>query len=225
MNSVRLMLAGVVHNDPHGADRLFQFLELRRPAGVTLEMSMYSLRFRREHRARLEAALDATLERLPQAAALGHVRAIRRTIGMPYEYEVIEQWARRRDRPFELVDIAKVSREHLAHLDELVSFENISKLVEAPDRDVTAEAEQQRKVAAKLLARSKPLTAKEWPVPADPDTDEREAAMEKRIRRLLERAGDQQWIHIGGWEHLLWLEGRPTLYSRLKNLTPDRVMV
>ena len=226
MNSVRLTLAGVVHNDPAGPDRLWKFLEDRRPAGVTLEMSLYSLRFRREHRERLAGELEASLERLGGGAAESpHVRAVRRAIGLPYEYEVIESWARRRDISFELVDMSRVSREHLQHLDELVSYENLAKLVKAPEVDAAAEAERQRRVATKLINRVKPLTKKDWPVPRDPEADERDAAMERRIRRQLERATGQHWIHVGGWEHLLWLEDRPTLFSRLKNLNPDRAVV
>lgn len=226
MNSVRLTLAGVVHQDPSGPDRLWKFLEDRRPAGVTLEMSMYSLRFRRENRERLAAALDASLARLDEKAAeSGHVRAIRRAIGMPYEYEVLEQWTRRREVSFELVDVSHVARELLAHLDELVSYENLVKLLATPEPDSAEEAERQRRVATKLIGRAKPLTPKDWPVPADPAADEREAAMERRIRRHIERADGQHWIHVGGWEHLLWLEGRPSLFSRLKNLAPQRMVV
>lgn len=226
MNSVRLTLAGVVHKDPAGADRLWKFLDDRRPSGVTLEMSLYSLRFRREHRERLARELAASVERLgARAAASGHVRAIRRAIELPYEYEVCESYARRRDVPLELVDIAKVSRDYLAHYDELVSASNLEKLLDELDPDPAAEADRQRRIARRLLGAARPLGKKDWPVLTDPDTDAREAAMERRIRRVLEKAAGSHWIHVGGWEHLLWLEDRPSLYARLKGLAPDRLVV
>lgn len=226
MNSVRLMLAGTIHKDPAGADRLWKFLDDRRPSGLTLEMSLYSLRFRREHRERLASELEANVQKLgPKAAASAHVREIRRAIELPYEYEVCESYARRRDIPLELVDIAKVSRDYLAHYDELVSADNLKKLLAAPEPDAAAEADRQRRIAKRLLAAAKPLGKKDWPVPPDPDTEEREAAMERRIKRVLEKAAGSHWIHVGGWEHLLWLEDRQSLYARLKSLAPDRVVV
>lgn len=226
MNSVRLILAGVVHKDPHGADRLWKFLDDRRPSGLTLEMSLYSLRFRKENRERLTEALEANVAKLgAKAAESGHVRAIRRAIDLPYEYEVCESYSRRRDVPLELVDIAKVSRDYLAHYDELVSLDNLKKVLDGPEPDAAAEADRQRRVAQRLIAQKKPLGPKEWPVPADPDTEERESAMERRIKRVLERANGSVWIHVGGWEHLLLLEDRPSLFARLKALAPDRMVV
>lgn len=224
MNSVRLTLAGVVHKDPHGADRLWKFLDDRRPSGLTLEMSLHSLRFRKENRERLIETLEKNAAKL-KASDSGHVRAIRRAVELPYEYEVCESYARRRDVPLELVDIAKVSRDYLAHYDELVSTDNLKKLLDSPEVDASAEADRQRRIAARLIGAKKPIAAKDWPVPADPDTEEREAAMERRLKRVLERASGSHWIHVGGWEHLLWLEERPTLFARLKSLAPDRMVV
>lgn len=226
MNSIRLTLAGVVHKDPAGADRLWKFLDDRRPSGLTLEMSLYSLRFRKENRERLMSTLDQNVESLgAEVADSAHVRELRRAIELPYEYEVCESYARRRDIPLELVDIAKVSRDYLAHYDDLVSTANIQKLLAQPAPDAAAEVERQRRIAKRLFGLKKAIAPADWPVPPDPDTDEREAAMERRIKRILEKAGGSHWMHIGGWEHFLWLEDRPTLFTRLKSLSPDRTVV
>jgi hypothetical protein len=50
--------------------------------------------------------------------------------------------------------------------------------------------------------------------------------MERRIRRALEGSrAPSSWMHVGGWEHLLWVEGRSSLYVRLRNMNPERLIV
>lgn len=226
LSSPHLILAGVVHHDPSVPDRLWKLLEERRPAGVSLEMSPYSLRFRREHSQRLAELLDQAVAQIgPEAEASGHVRAIRRAIGLPSEYEAASAWARRRGVGLELVDLSRVARGYLEHLEELVSVANLRALIAGGDKDPDAELDRQRRVAMRLVRGAKPLEAKIWPVPVDPDTVEREAHMERRIRRVLEGGRTSSWVHVGGWEHMLWIEGRPSLFARLRNMSPDRVIV
>lgn len=221
-----LTLAGVVHHDPSLPDRLWRLLEDRRPAGVSLEMSPYSLRFRRDHAQRLAAQLDAAAAELgPETESSGHVRAIRRAIGLPFEYEAVSSWARRRGLRVELIDLSRVSKGYLEHLDELVSAKNLRALIAKGDKDPDAEIDEQRRVAQKLVKGAKPLERKTWPVPVDPDTVEREAHMERQLRRRLEGGRATSWVHVGGWEHLLWVEGRPSLFARLVNMSPDRLIV
>lgn len=227
MFSPHLTLVGVVHHDPTLPDRLWQLLEERRPGGVSLELSTYSLRFRKDHGERLLERLAASAEAVgAEASGSGAVRAIRRQLELPYEYEVLSAWARRRGVACELVDLSRVAEDYLMHMEELTGRENIEKLIDAGGREPEDEIDKQRRVAARLVKGSKPLEHNLWPVPLDPDTNEREAFMERKIRRSLEGSrAPSSWMHVGGWEHLLWVDGRSSLYVRLRNMTPERLIV
>ncbi|MBI4863255.1 MAG: hypothetical protein HY815_23770 [Candidatus Riflebacteria bacterium] len=229
----RLVLAGVVHRDPEGPDRLWTFLATRRPQGVSVELSKYSLSFRRANRERLGQVLDENLKELARQRKLdgpeplevtGHVRSMRRAIGIPYEYEVAASYCRRYDAQRELVDLSRTSRDRLEELEELTSLANLTTLLARPDLDRAAEARRQRAVAKRLLAK-KSLDSTDWPVAPDPDAATREMHMERQIRQAINRSRCSLWIHVGGWEHLLAVEGRPTLYTRLVEMSPQRLLI
>jgi hypothetical protein len=231
--AVRIVLAGVVHRDPAGADRLWSFLETRRPDGVSVELSRYSLSFRRSHAAVLEAALDENLDDLVRETArteagrpheLGHVRAIRAAIGLPYEYDVASTFCRRHGIAFELADLSASSRNHLPDLEELVSMQNLRRLLAEPDVEPREEAERQRTLARRLV-RGSPLDPSAWPVESDVENEAREEHMARVIRKSITDSGASRWVHVGGWKHLLWVDGRETLFTRLSDLVPERVVV
>jgi len=229
----RLTLAGIVHRDPAGADRLWDFLERCRPGGVSVELSRYSLAFRRSNRERLARTLDENLEVIMREdtdgretflSESGHVYAIRAAIGVPYEYEVCSTYCRRHGAPLELADLSSSSRTHLPALEELISLPNLRRLLAEPDEDPREEATRQRRVAEGLLLRT-PLESARWPHPQDPEDWLREEHMARTIRRAISQNGDCQWVHVVGWQHLLWIDDRQTLYTRLLEYDPKRVIV
>jgi hypothetical protein len=223
-----LTLLGTIHRDPRGLTRLVQALNGLKPAVITLEFSLYGLRYRLQKKRPLNhcflrglneivGTMDLRLgafKKLLRTTGIGGIRAL---LDLPFEYKGASFYSHLNDIPFYCVDISTYSRQLLGKLDELLSLENLKKVItyETADLQETVATEYQK--AERLLLKSKHLisTDKVW--------EKRERIMASRIRKITARYAGRQIVHIGGWQHLVARQG--TLFSRLEDLTPERILL
>lgn len=218
-----LILIGTVHGDPAGYERAWKLLRRLRPDLVTVEVSRFSLRYRRRQEGRWQRLLQHALEELPAAAA-EHL-AIRRLIAqvaLPFEVKVARDYSRRHGAPWRPLDLGGLARRHLPrYARELLSPVNLKALLATADEPL--EDYVAREYRRARLACDYPL----WrPLAADSESRHflvRERHLARRLRRCLDRYN--RVAHLGGWEHLAsWRDGAG-LWHELADLEPLRFLL
>ena len=165
----QLLILGVVHRDPEGADRLRPVLDARPWGLVSVEVSPYALAWRRETGRQLLAALEANLPAAAARAGLSLAQArrhpgpawLRAYLSLPYEWLVAQELAARRGAPGVALDFSQKSRQLLAEAPELVTPDNLAQLLAAP---APASAALERRRATDLLS-----GRGGWPRPPAPE--------------------------------------------------------
>ncbi len=223
-----LVLLGTVHCDPKGLSRTRSFLELHKPDLVLVEISDFALKFRIERSAGLRKIFLRRLRivadrmQIDFDTALKHVEiaSIFRQLGFPYEYRASAAYARRAGMDLVAVDKSGFSREWIGTWPEMISAENIERLLEleSPRPSVSSlYAHAARRIAARPLPNeAPPADAERW--------REREKQMARRIRSALKRHSPERAVYIGGWWHLSWGGSIKTI-RELLGVGPDSCML
>jgi hypothetical protein len=216
-----LILIGTVHGDPRGYERAWALLHHLRPDLVTVEISPFSLRYRRRHGPRWQRQLTRALAGLP-ADAVQHLAIQRLTaqVDLPFEVRAARDYSRERRVPWRPLDLGFLSRRHLPRYGtELLSPANLKALLCTPDGDL------QEYVAAEF--RRARLAVKRAPrrlfTPGDSEAGRREGFWARRLRRLASRY--DRVAHLGGWEHLVPWPDSPNLWRQVADLTPGRLLL
>jgi hypothetical protein len=229
----RLVLIGTVHRDPGGEQRLARLLDELHPAVLTLEMSPAALHYRQTRGVVLGARLGRILHRLAAegfaAAALDNhpaVAGIRRLLALPYEYRIASDWAQRARIPLQLIDLDAIALRQLRRVDrELVTYRNLLTLLRLAGGGAPASEDY---ALARALVKGAPLPQVAGDFLARRRGDEgigrRDAQMAATLRRLREDRPAVCLVHIGGWVHLVDDPQGATLYSRLRDLNPERLL-
>lgn len=230
----RLVLIGTVHRAPGGEAPLAVLLEKLRPAVLTLEMSPAAFLFRQTRGVglgrrlsrilgRLAAEENRTLAELERHPA---VLGIRRLLALPYEYRVAIAYAQTARISLQLLDLDEIARRKLRRVErELVTTRNLRTLLRL-EADQTALREDYP--LARALVQGTPLPQVVADFLARRRGDEgigrRDALMAAALRRLRQERPETCLVHIGGWVHLLEDPQGETLYSRLRELQPERML-
>ncbi len=222
-----LLLVGTVHRDPQGKAKLLRLLQQEQPSAITVEVSPYARIFRAQKSPAFRAILRGNLKRIHEEGNLSWreifshsaIRGIFFLLKEPYEWRAAAAYSQRTGIVLKAIDLSRYSEEKLSHLPELVSGENLRALLRLSSPDLTEEVEAHYNRARFLFSHPPSL----WP--QSPEERERETFMAEEIRRLVRHAGGQKVLHIGGWEHLLKIPGRTSLYELLENLGPMRVLL
>lgn len=231
-----LTLIGTVHRDPRGYERLSTLLETLRPERLTLEMSPAALLYRQSRESCLSKRLETILNEL--AGDLGRSRSdleehpmvagIRTLLALPFEYRAAVEFADRSGASLALIDDSAISTDKLKLVEsELITYCNLRVLLGLPSTDSGQKREGYQ-------------TAKELIFgPFDPPLNlvylqgrrgregigDRDRAMAEEIRRQVEGAARGHLAHIGDWVHLLEDPQGETLFSRLHDLQPRRLLL
>jgi hypothetical protein len=209
-----------VHGDPAGYERAEKLLLQLKPDLVTVEVSRFSLRYRRRQEPRWQRLLRQALKTLPAAAA-NHL-AIRRLLAqvtLPFEVRVARDYSRRYGTPWRPLDMGGPSRRHLPrYARELLAPENLRALLDTEDEPledyVAGEYRRARWVCQRPLWR---------PLGENPETARRERLLSRRLRHCL--AGYGRVAHLGGWEHLVTWRDATGLWQELADLEPLRLFL
>jgi hypothetical protein len=199
-----LVLIGTVHGDPRGYARVLSLLAWLRPEVVTVEISRFSLRYRRAWEARWRRQFQKNLAGLPPEAA-GHpaIRRVAAQIALPYEYRAARDYSRRYGLKCLPLDLGGVSKRHLPRYGrELLSAANLRALAGAPQDSLEVFVTREFRRARLAFARPPWRLA----LNNDSQSQRREFFVARRLQRLA--APGVRVAHLGGWEHLIpWRDG------------------
>jgi hypothetical protein len=216
-----LILIGTVHGDPRGQARAGKLLQHLRPDLVTVEISPFSLRYRRRHSVHWQRQLAAALAELPAGAALHlAIQRLAAQVAMPFEVQAARDYSRSASVPWRPLDLGFLSRRHLPRYGpELLSPANLKALLATPDGSLEDFVAGQFRRARLALAgaASRPFN------PGAPETRRRERFLARRLRGLAAR--HRRVVHLGGWEHLVDWQDSGGLWTDLADLSPGRVLL
>jgi len=231
------ILIGTVHRDREGETKLQRLLEEIGPEIITLEMSAYACRYRQAQGSAQLLRLDRILHRLSreterseeELAAHPTVIDIRTLLALPFEYRAASLYAQGRDIPLHLIDLSNVSAVKLRRVEtELITYKNLKILTALPENHRPAAEEEGYATARALIfggCRSEVRQSYLERRRGDEGVGPRDAWMATELRRRVETSRGRRVVHIGGWIHLLEDEKRETLYSRLEDLHPVRMLL
>lgn len=230
----RLTLVGTLHGAARGEAELVSLLERLRPGQLTMEISPEAVAYREQHGLLLLRKLEMILDRLaitmalPRAELGAHpdILAIRKLLGLPYELRAARSYARQHGIALNCIDHAELSLSKLRKVEEdLITFAHLKQIVSRTPRAAVSRR-QGPELARQLLA--------------DPPVSQRRTFLEScrgvegigpRDRHLAEQiralsaAHPGHLVHIGGWVHLVDDPLGETLFSRLGDLHPQRVLL
>lgn len=226
---VHLVLVGTVHRDPEGHDKLLSILNEEDPDCLTVEMSPYAVRFRREKRFVLASRVCDILEDFAREAPaslcrdpLFHpaIRNVLALIGFPFEYLAVTAFSRSRDVPFHCIDRSDFSKEKLLRVErDLITRDNLRALARLSPSEVYREIEQEYSLASMAFGKGQ-IAA--YPRQDNGEVVARDRYMAGKIRALLDGSRYRRLLHVGGWEHLIDHGKKDTLFTLLSNLRPQR---
>ncbi|MBM4296046.1 MAG: hypothetical protein FJ126_14250 [Deltaproteobacteria bacterium] len=218
--AANLILVGAVHGDPQGYSRVWKLLGFLRPHLISVEISPFSLRYRRRWEKDWLKKLDQALTGLPQSAqdhlALKRLAA---QVALPFEARAARDWSRAHKTPWRALDLGELSRRHLPRYGrELLNRENLESLLATADGSmkdwVAGEFHRARKAWKQRPAR--------LPGSGYREALQRERFLARRLRRL---SAQGRVVHLGGWEHLVaWQDGQG-LVPWLIDLHPARILL
>lgn len=231
-----LTLVGTVHRDRCGEEKLLRLLEALRPDELTLEMSPAALDYRngyaRTHLLRLERILDRLAEELGRdrrgLRAHPAVDDIWTLLAPPFEYRAAAAYAGEAGVPLSLIDLSSVSTVKLRRVEsDLITYRNLKVLVGLPEK-AAREGDEGYEVARAMVregageaVRHAFLRGRRGEEGIGP----RDLHMAGEIRRRLAARPERHLVHIGGWVHLVEDDEGETLYSRLRDLEPRRLLL
>ena len=201
-----LILLGTVHSDPKGFARTRTFLEQHRPDLILVEISAFALKFRKEHSSGFRKVFLEHLRTISKklkiefSRAVKHVQitAILRQISIPFEYRASAAYAKRTGTDLIGVDYSDFSRGWIETWQEMISAENIERLLELDSVGLPVSslyAQAARRIGGEpLRPETRPADALRW--------QEREEQMAYEITSALERFNPVRPVYIGGWWHL-----------------------
>ncbi len=159
------------------------------------------------------------LKKLLRTTGIGGIKAL---LDLPFEYKGASFYSQRWNIPFYCVDISSYSRQLLAKVDELLSLENLKKVIAFETASLRETVTRECKQAETTL-----LDERQSPwrhlIPKDEVWEKRERIMASRIRKIAEYYAGRHIVHIGGWQHLAAQAG--TLFSLLEELTPKKILL
>jgi len=210
-----LVLVGTVHGDPAGYARAWRLLSHFQPGFITVEISPFSVRYRRKHEGRWRRLLWQALAQLPPSAR-GHlaIRRLQAQVEMPFELRAARDWGEAYRVPWRPLDLEGPARRHLPRYEtELLNLENLHAL------SATEDVSLEDWVAGEYRRARGDWRRAPWRVgPQEDEARRREAFQARRLRHLT--SGGVRILHLGGWEHLApWRDGSG-LTAALADLRP-----
>jgi hypothetical protein len=217
----RITLVGTVHGDPRGQARAGRLLNHLRPELVTVEISPFSLRYRRRYGARWQRQLAEALAELPAGAALHlAIRRLTAQVALPFEVRAARDYSRNCGLPWRPLDLGFLSRRHLPRYgSELLIPANLRTLLSTADGSLEDFVAGQFRRARQALVQAprRPIS------PGASETLRRERCLARRLRGLALQ--HRRVVHLGGWEHLVAWQDSPGLWGDLADLKPRRVLL
>jgi hypothetical protein len=222
-----LVMVGTVHRDPKGFGKLLRILEREAPNFITVEISPYALEFRAKQASLFRAILRENLKKIQKEEggssrhflSRGEIQGIFILLKVPFEWRAAEGYARKFQIGLRAIDLSAYSEEKLARISELIHIENLRALLQSSSPAIGDQVIFQNKRAQNL-----------WNQPSagglpQEEIQERERHMAGEIRKLMEEGNKRKILHVGGWEHLLPAPQGESLFARLEEFKPRRILL
>lgn len=196
MSERLFIMLGVIHRDDEGPASLRHWLERIRPEAITLELSHYGMRFRRERGEDYRRRILQISGRMEKEGGPCNDRALLMLlsyINIPYEFDVTSAYSAEYGKPFHLVDMDFFSYVKLRQIEDLLSDENVRKTLSGPETSNGG----REKAMARLYFEKGIMTA-----PYDREMYIRDRYISARIGELMKRYPDGPFLHVCGWQHL-----------------------
>jgi hypothetical protein len=192
----QFIMLGIIHRDEDGLAILKDWLARIKPDVVTLELSHYGIRFRREfgeeYKRRIDRILMQRKER-GEPSNKGALASLLSYISIPYEYEVTSEYAAEKGISFYLIDMDFFSYVKLKSIEDLLSEENIEKMLSLTD----APNGSQEMAAARLYF-EKGITIVQY----DREMYIRDRYMSSKVQDFMKHSNGKRFLHVCGWQHL-----------------------
>jgi hypothetical protein len=192
----QFFILGVIHRDIEGPALLRDWLDRIRPDVVTLELSHYGIRFRREFGEEYKRRIDRILMHRKERGEPSNKEALASLlsyISIPYEYEVTSEYATENGIPFYLIDMDFFSYMKLRAIEDLLSEENIEKALAL---DEMANGNQETALAR--LYFEKGIEIAQY----DREMYIRDRYMSSKIQDFIKGNHYRKFLHVCGWQHL-----------------------
>ncbi len=207
-----LTFVGTSHIDPDGYEALLGRLSDIRPDVVLLEVSWFSVLFRRTVARLLLKMLHGNIRALGITAS-HEINNIILYLEMPYEYRAARNYRERTGARVHCIDIPHFSFLRLARAYRVVTKKNLLLLAALPgDR-----ARQEKQLAKKIFSSKERHLADMIlsRVSKDRLAVLREQKLVKKVSRFLRKYDGRRVAYVGGWEHMIEDPQKRTLYSML----------
>jgi hypothetical protein len=223
----QLIMLGVIHRDEDGPALLKDWLARIKPDVITLELSHYGIRFRRQRGEEYKRRVVEIVTQLNENGEKYNEEALASILSyvdIPYEYDVVSAYASENETPFYLIDMDFFSYVKLRAIEDLFSEENIEKVLTRTDEGLNGNQE----MTMASLYFEKGLRIAQY----DREMYIRDRYMTAKIQDLMKGNHDRRFLHVCGWQHLhdpsgLYSPFNPTkVFSHdkaLRHVTPNHV--
>ncbi len=201
-----LTLIGTVHLDIDACHVLYNLLDRLKPSCIAVEVSCFSVAYRRKHQQRWLEKLNTIKKRLPEDKK-GHFRIelLYRQLQMPFEWETAYKFAHIAGIPCIAIDCGEISRKELPGWDkELITESNLLLATAEPDQHINEYFSRHYRQALFYLANRDRPKDKFIKSVFDNQWYKREKILGKRLLSLSLKY--HKVVYVGGWMHLI--EGR-----------------
>lgn len=233
-HSNSLYLIGTVHLDKRAeAQGLYDLLCKLRPQVILVEISPFSVAFRKSHRRQWLCTLWHIIKDWPQVKRRhAAIELLRLQLNMPFEWEIGRLYSITHAIPLIPIDSSALAKEELPLWQhELLTECNLNQLVQQPNLNLETYFADHYRMAQQILCDEKSNKSAEiqrqtkdllkWM--EDEFWQKREGILAKRIERIAKTG--MKTTYIGGWMHLIRHELHDTLINRLAPLNPQALLV
>lgn len=207
-----ILLLGTSHIDPLCGERLFLLLEKHRPDMILLEISPFSLLFRKTAGRIFRSILAGRIRSLGIPFE-GEIRLLHEYFGIPAEHSAVMSYAKKTGAAVRLVDVSFFSFLRLALSFRALGRRNLENLAGKAGDRFSLEMR-----AADRIFNGKDSLLGELRLSGfgkDLLVRRREECLASRVSRYRKKHRGRRMVYVGGWEHCMDDAKGRTLYSRL----------
>ncbi len=208
------VIIGTIHLDIRASSRLIHLLKTLRPTCVAVEISRFSVNFRKKHEHRWLKRFHELRAKLPEKKRCHfRIELLKRQLKMPFEWECATKYCSSYNIPCHPIDSGDLSRRELPRWDtELLRLDNLILATEEPDLDLDTYFQGHYQRAKTILLEKKSSYYLVGGLVFDPHWCKRDEIISRRLMDLSKRY--YRTVYIGGWMHLVD-DGRSFSLGRL----------
>lgn len=218
MSTNTFFMLGVIHRDEEGPFLLNEWLRRIRPDVITLELSSYGIRFRRERGEEFNKRISEIVRQLNENGETYNEKALESLfayMNIPYEFGIVSTYAAKYEIPFYLIDMDFFSYMKLRTVEDLLHEENIMKVLS----DTRGPNRNQEKAMARLYFEKGIKVAK-----YDREMHIRDRYMTAKIHDLMKRYHGKRFLHVCGWQHLQDPSNLYSVFNPTKVFSHDKTV-